>query len=58
MSRSHTQLIAPAEAAESAPPTSVKSTSSGFGRPRAAMIIAASVVMRSSPMMRGFVSSK
>ena len=58
MSVSYTQLNAPAEAAESAPPKSVQNVSASGGMPRAAMIIAASVVISSRTMMRGLVSSR
>ncbi len=47
MSRSITQLNAPAEAAESAPPSSVQNNSSGDGKPCAAITIAAAVVINS-----------
>ena len=47
MSRSHTQFSAPADAAESAPPSSVHSVSSSGGTPRAAITIAARVVISS-----------
>jgi hypothetical protein len=52
-----TQLNAPAEPAASAPPKSVASVSQSGGTPRAAITIAANVVMSSRYMMRGFVIS-
>jgi hypothetical protein len=58
ISRSQTQLNAPPEADASAPPSSVHSVKSSGGMPRSAISIAAYVVMSSSTMMRGLVSSR
>ena len=57
MSASKTQLSAPAEPAASAPPSSVQNVSASGGMPRAAITIAAAVVINSSTMMRGLASS-
>ena len=58
MSRSRYMLIALAEPAASVPPIKVASISQTDGTPAAASIIAGTVVMRSSTMMRGFVSAR
>jgi hypothetical protein len=57
MSRSITQLNAPADPAASAPPISVSSVNPSGGKPRAAITIAAYVVIKSKTAIRGFVSS-
>ncbi len=57
MSRSSTWLRVLAPAADNVPPTSVATISPSPGQPSAATIIAGTVVMRRSSMMRGLVSS-
>ena len=57
MSASATQFSALAEPAAMVPPNNVANTSHGDGMPRAASIIAGTVVTSSSSMMRGLVSA-
>ena len=57
MSRSYQQLKTLAAPAASVPPTSVATSSRHDGQPRAASIIAGTVVTSSSSMIRGLVSA-
>ena len=57
MSASQAQLKAPADAAASAPANNVQKSKARGGTPRAAITIAAAVVISSSAAMRGLESS-
>ena len=58
MSRSRYMLMLLADPAARVPPISVAAMSQSEGMPRSARIIAGTVVINSSTMMRGFMSRK